>query len=608
MCGICGIVNFNKNVAPETEIRSMMASLKHRGPDDEGIFINNNVGLGFRRLSIIDLSYAGHQPFKSHDGQYVIIFNGEIFNYIELREELEALGRKFYTKTDTEVLLSAYQQWGRDCLHKLNGMWSFVVFDLKSGELFGARDRFGIKPFYYQQTEDRFVFASEIPAILKLCKDKQEVEMQSMFDYLLFNRTDQTEKTFFKSIKKLQHGHCFNITSKGFEIHQWYNLRDNLKKPFANADEFREYFVDSLKLRLRSDVPVGACLSGGLDSSSIASTLLKEFDKKDLFTFSAVYEAGQTGDESYFIHLYNDQIKNMNFIRPDANSLFNEITDFVRIHAEPIPSSGPYAQYKVMELASKNVEVIIDGQGADEMLAGYHDFFGFYFKDLLYHKKINKLISEIFYYLLKHRSLFGLKSFLYFLLPSRIKIKARVLENGYLKKDFINKFKINSVITDKLLNAKSLNDALIDHFDYKLEHLLKWEDYNSMHFSIEARVPFLDHRLVEKILNTPADFIINKGMTKHLLREAMRGNLPEEIRLRKDKIGFDTPQDEWFRTEKWQRFISGILNSSSFANRNIIDENKAKKLYQKHLDRKVNISKEIWKWINLELWFREFID
>ena len=608
MCGICGIVNFNNSPVQEDSIHKMMCIQKHRGPDDEGVFVHANIGLGFVRLSIIDLSSAGHQPFHSNNEHYVMVYNGEIYNYIELRDELTALGHSFHTQTDTEVLLTAYQQWGKDCLHRLNGMWAFVIYNKQSGEIFGARDRFGIKPFYYQHTDNQFLFASEIPPILKISKEKPQADMQSVFDYLAFNRTDQTEATFFNKIKKLQHGHCFTINNSGLKISQWYNLRDNLKAPFISADEFREYFNSSIHLRLRSYVPVGVCLSGGIDSSSITSTLIKAFDMKDLHTFSAVYEAGQSGDESHFIHIYDSQLKNMHLIKPTANSLFEDLTDFVQCHAEPLPSTGIYAQYKVMQLAAEKVVVTLDGQGADEELAGYHYFYGFYFKDLLKRLKIWHLLKEIYYYMINHHSFFGLLTFAYFLLPKTMRTELRVTKAGYIKPEFADAWQVSNSIAGNLYGSSSLHDALLNHFEYKLEHLLKWEDRNSMHFSLEARVPFLDYRLVEKIMSTQAELLINKGMTKYLLREAMRDTLPEAIRMRKDKVGFGTPQDEWFRSELWQAFVNGILESPSFVNRNIIDVNKAKFLYKKHLDKKINISQEIWKWVNLELWFREFID
>ncbi|KAF5030666.1 putative asparagine synthetase [glutamine-hydrolyzing] [anaerobic digester metagenome] len=261
-----------------------------------------------------------------------------------------------------------------------------------------------------------------------------------------------------------------------------------------------------------------------------------------------------------------------------------------------------------MKLAQGKVVVTLDGQGADEELAGYHYFFGFYFKELLSHGKISKLLREIFYYMYNHHSLIGIKSFFYFLLPKYTRTQVRVNENSYLNENFINKFKRSNSIAGYLYGSKSLTDALLDHFEYKLEHLLKWEDRNSMKFSLESRVPFLDFRLVEKTLATSSDLKLNKGMTKHILREAMKDILPERIRLRRDKIGFGTPQDEWFREPNWQTIIKRIICSESFKSRQIINASVAQELYNQHLSGRKNVAKEIWKWINLELWFQEFID
>ncbi|MCG2810716.1 MAG: asparagine synthase (glutamine-hydrolyzing) [Candidatus Aminicenantes bacterium] len=615
MCGICGIIQFNQQPVHEASIRNMMQIMKHRGPDDEGVFIEKNVGLGFVRLSIIDLSKAGNQPMVSFDNRYMIVFNGEIYNYIEIREDLKQKGCTFRTNSDTEVLLAAYMEWGGECLHRFNGMWAFVIYDRFKKKIFAARDRYGIKPFYYLQTVNRLAFASEIPPLLSLLERKPSPDQQSIFDYLVFNRTDQTERTFFDEIKKLQHGHSLNIElSENREqktevrINKWYDLRSNLKEPFKTPEEFKEMLSSAVGLRLRSDVPVGVCLSGGLDSSSIVSILLKDYKKKDLNTFSAVYEKGQFGDETEYINEYKPFLKNMFFTTPSAETLHADLANFVTAHAEPIPSTSPYAQFKVMELAKGKVVVTLDGQGADEELAGYHYFFGFFFKDLFKQMRLGKLSYEMIHYLINHHSFYGLKTFLYFLLPEKSKTRLRVDEKGYLTREFVEKHKSGNSIAGNLYNSGSLHDALLDHFEYKLEHLLKWEDRNSMWFSLEARVPFLDYRLVEKILATSGDLIIKNGMTKHLLRESMKGILPEKIRMRRDKVGFETPQDEWFKMPAWRNMVSEILNSRSFAGRGIIDPVEAMKTHNAHISGKTNASKEIWKWVHLELWHREFID
>jgi asparagine synthase (glutamine-hydrolysing) len=615
MCGICGIIDLRERSSREVQVRNMMRTMKHRGPDDEGVFHEGHVNLGFVRLSIIDLTSAGHQPMISADGRYVLIFNGEIYNYIELKEELKSRGIHFSTRTDAEVLLAAFQEWGEECLHRFNGMWAFVIHDRVGKRIFAARDRYGVKPFYYLRTNDSFAFASEIPPLLPLLGRKPSPDNQSIFDYLVFNRSDQTERTFFEGVRKLQHGHCLSIQLAenigqqiDVRIKKWYDLRANLKEPFRNPGEFRELFSSAVGLRLRSDVPVGVCLSGGLDSSSIVSILLKDFQKKDLNTFSAIYEKGQPGDESGFIDEYRPLLRNMFFTTPSADSLRADLADFVIAHAEPIPSTSPYAQYKVMQLAKNKVVVTLDGQGADEQLAGYHYFFGFYFKDLLKQVRLGKLSLEMLYYLARHRSLYGIKTFPYFLLPKNSKTRLRVGEKGYLNGEFVETYRSGNSIAGNLYDSGSLQEAMIDHFEYKLEHLLKWEDRNSMRFSLEARVPFLDYRLVERTLATPGDRIIKKGMTKHLLRESMMGVLPEKIRLRRDKVGFDTPQDEWFRMPAWRQLVSEILNSRSFALRKIVNPDDALRTYHDHVSGEKNASKEIWKWIHLELWHREFID
>lgn len=625
MCGICGIFHFDNTFVSDKNIKLMINIIKHRGPDDEGIFLDNNVGLGFVRLSILDLSPKGHQPMFDESGRFVIIHNGEVYNYLELREELKNAGYVFNSDTDTEVVLKSYIYWGESCLERFNGMWAFAIYDKKENVLFISRDRYGIKPFYYYLDNNKFIFASEIPPILSVLNQKPSPNYQVIFDYLVFNRTDQTENTFFKNIRKLQHGHCMKITNNDVFVKnkdswhslapnvllkKWYNLRERIYKAegFKSIEEFRYTFSSAVGLRLRSDVPVGVCLSGGLDSSSIVSILLKDYKKEDINTFSAIYDKGQFGDESEYIKEFAPLLKNMHFTSPSTETLLNDLNTFVRAHGEPIPSTSPYAQFKVMELAKKHVVVTIDGQGADEELAGYHYFYGFFFKDLLLRGRIFKLFSEIIDYLRIHRSLYGLKTFLYFLLPKNIRTRLRINEKGYLTNDFANEFSSKNTTSGIIYGSNSLREALVDHFEYKLEHLLKWEDRNSMWFSLESRLPFLDYRLVENLLAMNGETKIRNGITKAILRDSMKGILPEKIRSRKDKIGFGTPQDEWFRMEKFQKLTFDLLNSNEFKYRNLINTSKAINLYKRHISRKINISNEIWKWINLELWFREFID
>lgn len=607
MCGICGLINFSGQAAEENKLHSMMRSMKHRGPDDEGTYIDDNIGFGFVRLSIIDLSANGHQPMIDASGQYIVVLNGEIYNYIELKQELISKGYHFKSNSDTEVLLYSYIEWGKECLDKLNGMFAFAILNKKEKTVFLVRDRYGVKPLYYYQDNNSFIFCSEIPPILNVYNQKNEPDYQVVYDFLVYNRTDQSESTFFRNIYKLPHGNFIEISGNKIEIKKWYELREKLTQPAILPEQYLEMLSSSIKLRLRSDVPVGVCLSGGIDSSTITSVLYQKFKLKEIHTFSAVYGKGEKGDETEYINEYRSTLNNMFFTFPTGDSLFNDQNSLIKAHAEPFPTTGIYAQYKVMQLAHGNVKVLLDGQGADEQLAGYHYFFGYYFKELFEKLRWVRLASEVKHYLQNHKSAYALKSLAYLYLPfgmgSGIKEK-----NSSINSTFRHQIGARSENVNSLINSKSLNDVLINHFEYKLEHLLKWEDRNSMWFSIESRVPFLDFRLVEATLSQNPDLVINKGVTKAILREAIKGMVPEKIRTRNDKVGFQTPEDIWFRKDFYKDFIFDLLNSGSFKERNLIDHKQAVSLYKRHLNNEINISKDIWKWINLELWFREFID
>jgi len=296
----------------------------------------------------------------------------------------------------------------------------------------------------------------------------------------------------------------------------------------------------------------------------------------------------------------------MFFTTPDAVSLSQDLKNFVRIHAEPVPATGVYAQYKVMELARGNVVVTLDGQGADEMLAGYHYFFGFFFKDLLRRFRLGRLSWEMFYYLVNHRSIYGFKSFGYLLMPESIRRRIMVDTHGYLSDSYTREYRERRSEAENLYDPDNMPDALFSHFEYKLEHLLKWEDRNSMFFSLEARVPFLDHNLVERCLASEGLDRINNGMTKAVLREGMKGLVPEKIRLRKDKLGFGTPQDEWLREPFFRDLVRDVLGRESRIGNRYVNTEKAAAVYEEHLSGRANNSKEIWKMINLELWMREF--
>lgn len=605
MCGIAAIIDLAGRPVYKEDVKIIMDKLRHRGPDAEGFYAENDFCLGHVRLSILDLSEAGTQPMTSYDGRYTITFNGEIYNYLELRGELES-EYTFKTKTDTEVILNAFDKWGPSCLDKFNGDWSFIIYDCVKKKFFGARDRFGIKPLYYLNQDMKLMFASEIQAIIPLVKNPEPND-RIIYEYLVYNRTDQSNETFFNGIFKVPKAHYFTVSQGEIEFTKWYSIKDKVEEFEIEPKEYRKYLYDSIKLRLRSDVPIGISLSGGIDSSTITSVVLHDFNLSKIKTFSAVFK-GHSADESQFILEYEKILSNMSFTTPDANSFFDDFRNFINAHGEPVASLGPYAQFKVMELAENEVKVTLDGQGADEMLAGYHYFFGAYLKELLLSGRLFKTLKEITWYCVKHQSFVALKYLIFYMLPENLKGKMGSKVYGCIDLNFENKWKKVSTLANDLYNPDTLNESLIQHFDYKLEHLLKWSDLNAMHYSIESRIPFLDHNLVERTLSLPAHNKIFKGQTKHILRESVKEILPKVISDRRDKKGFSTPSADWMRDEKFKNYLFELINSESFKSRKYFDSKRVNKKFSLHMSGKEDNTKDLWKIVNLEEWLREYID
>ncbi len=606
MCGICGIYDFRGRPADAADLRRMMREMKHRGPDDEGVFTERHAGLGHVRLSIIDLSPSGHQPMADVANQLQIVFNGEIYNYIELKQEL-AGHYDFRTRSDTEVILAAYRHWGKACLERFNGDFAFAVYDRRQDVLFAARDRFGIKPFFFHHDGDRLWFASEIRALLPFLPERR-VNDRAVFEYLLYNRTDQSAQTFLESVLRLPHGHCLTVSGGRMTQERWYDLPARVHRRDMSSAAYRDLLSSAVGLRLRSDVPVGACLSGGLDSSSLVSILLHDFRKADLHTFSAVYGPGEAADESAFIGEFSDRLANMFYVRPTADTLLADLPRFVAAHPEPVSVLGPYAQFKVMEVARSRVTVTLDGQGADEQLAGYHYFFGGYFKELLATARLLRLAAEAAAYLRRHRSLLAFRYMAYYLLPPALRQRLAARAGNCIAEDFFARQRNASRIDVDLYQPATLNESLLQHFEFKLEHLLRWEDHNGMFHSLEPRVPFLDHRLVEATLSLPAERVIRRGVTKVILRESVADILPERIRRRRDKLGFPTPADKWFRTPAWRQQILDLVHSASFRQRGYLRADGCASACRRHLDGTGSAAREIWKWLQLELWLRAYVD
>jgi asparagine synthase (glutamine-hydrolysing) len=534
---------------------------RHRGPDDEGIYSDSCCVLGHRRLAIIDLSKDGHQPFESDDHRYHLVHNGEIYNYIELREELKNLGWRFKTKTDTEVLIKAYQQYGKGCLSKFNGMFAFAIYDSVDNMLFMARDRVGIKPIYYAIINSKLYFASEIKALCTIPSLKPSVNYQSLFDFLVFNRTDVFDETFFNETKRIPKGYYATIDKDGMKLTQWWNPEDYIREREEDnlrliSTKIEEIFVSAVKLRMRSDVTVGSCLSGGLDSSILIGTLFEhcDIDADTFSTFTASFP-GHAIDETRYVDALNEMYRFKNIrTYPTAIKARDALKEFVYANDEPTTNASFFSQYEVMKLAKENgVTVLLDGQGGDESFAGYQYFHGFNMYGLLKNRRYFSFANELFQNFLRRQDISSLQTLMFQLLPDSIKKKLLLQTIPYIQKDFFYNYIDGSRIYNRFFDADGLNKSLVRHFQYKLEHLLRMEDRISMAFSLEARVPYLDYRLIEYLLGVQEDLKIKGGETKYLQKMALGKCTIPEILNRTDKIGFGTPTDEWMLTDEWQK-------------------------------------------------------
>lgn len=569
MCGISGIINFNKAAVDEDLLRRMNNLIVHRGPDDEGYFIEDYVGLANRRLAIIDLSPDGHQPMCYDDGKLVVVYNGEIYNYLEIKEELIGSGYLFATHSDTEVILAAYKAWGHQCVNHFNGMWAFAVYDRIAGQIFCSRDRFGIKPFYYFVNNERFIFGSEIKQLLDFLPAGL-VNTDILMDYLVTGFSEHTGDTFFKGVQSLQGGHNIIVDLKEniFTLNRYYEINDDPSVLESGESESVESFLESFRyavqLRLRSDVKVGSCLSGGIDSSGVAAMASDQYHNPFNQKFQAIHAS--TGeiktDESNYAKLVADELPiDLVTIIPDTEEFVAAIDDVFYAQEEPFGNPSVFMQYFVMKKASSlGCKVMLDGQGGDETLLGYARYYPAYLLSLPLHEAVSAFIQSISNSTLSFKKLAGY--FFYFsFIPTRI---------GYLKNKF--PFIRKELMPDFRWVKKNIrcyisirNLQIMELFHTQLPHLLRYEDKNSMANSVEARLPFLDYKLVEKALSINNRYKIKNGRTKYILRKAMEPYLPGVIVWRKDKLGFEAPRESWLSAIKPQMLelvgSSGIIQS-----------------------------------------------
>lgn len=620
---MCGIAGYHGLEADEALLRRMNDAQEHRGPDGDGVFTDGLVGFAHRRLSIIDRAH-GEQPMTTADGRYTIAYNGEVYNYLALRAELEAAGRTFETDCDTEVVLQAFAEWGADAFDRFNGMFGLAIWDAQERSLTLARDHFGIKPLYVCRSAglgadggDAWLFSSEIKPILASGLHERRVNDRTVYRYLRFRIHEDGRETFFDGIERLEPGEMMTISADGsVERRPFTRLREELlelareQRPYdeAAAAEYRERLVDAVRLRLQSEVPVGTSLSGGLDSSAVAviiNRLLNEHDKTaesvgaQQNTFSAVFPNSINDEERYVddvLEICKGQVDGHK-IKPTASEFKEDLLDFVRTQEEPLISSGPYAQYQVMREATKHVTVLLDGQGADEMMAGYIPYYFVYLKQLRAQGAL-KAAAEL------SKSLDVLYRLGRFKVKAKLRGRKDIPTTQLLGRDFVAAHTGERYAVE----GSNLKRRLVeDLFVGSLPSLLRYEDKNTMRFSLEGRVPFLDKEVVKFIFSLSDEAIIKDGWNKRILRDATRDLLPESINRRRNKIGFTTPQGEWFMRLK-NHFYS-IFLSESFANRPYFAQTEVLHAFEGWIKGTNDVdSMTFWRLINLELWLREYFD
>jgi len=627
MCGIIGAMWKMRPSNIELLIDKGFELLNHRGPDDKGKNIyeekSGTIFLGQTRLSIIDLSEGGHQPMTTRDGNFTITFNGEIYNYKELKSELSSLGYQFFTQSDTEVLLAAWVEWGEACLHRFIGMFSFGIFDRKRQTLSLVRDAFGIKPLFYTHHENGFCFASEIQAVMLLNDRKAVINNQRVFDYLIYAIQDVGVETFIKDIKHVPPSHLVTISLNGTlppVVKKWWapSIKENTAITFREAaDKLRELFLDSVRLHLRSDVPVGIALSGGIDSSAIACATRYLEPNMNIHTFSFIPEGSKLSEEPWIdiVNEYINAIPHKAIVK--SKELSDDIADLIIAQGEPFCTTSMYAQYRVFKLAKEaGVTVVLEGQGADELLAGYQGYHGQRMRSLFEQGEWGEMIAfaKKWKRWEGRQHLSAWKAFIGQMIPDDLFKFAQKLVGEQYVPQWIDKRSLNmSSVKKRPVRMKRsqsgkkrrvvevMLEAMINN---GLPSLLRYGDRNAMRFSIENRVPFLTIPLAEFLLTLPEEFLISEhGETKSIFRAAMRGIVPDAILDRRDKVGFEVPMGKWVYEMKNE--IKKI--ELSWEDLHILNFDKVKELLSENIQNQEKMSLQHWRLINLILWCKEVI-
>lgn len=642
MCGITAIIN-KKNISCAHFLRANEI-IGHRGPDDEGYALYREpnsidffagkhtakssrehyqlqqleekdndwkVALGHRRLAILDLSPTGHQPM-SLDNDLIISYNGEIYNYIEIRNELALLGYQFRSGTDTEVVLAAWKEWGVDALTKFNGMFAFVLLDLTRKQLFAVRDRFGVKPLYFTITSSYIALASEVKQLRVLPDYQFRLDRQITYDYLRYSKVDHEPDTFEEGIQQIMPGQILELNLRDYSHHirQWYRLHPQkwVGKEVEAIEKFRFLLKDSVRLRLRSDVPVGSALSGGLDSSTIVclmnEILLDQGEGQTVLQTVTSCNRDKKFDEWEFAKKVIAEVgAKPHRVFPSFEKLLTDLNRFIWHLDYPFGSTSQFSQWCVFEGARQaGLTVMIDGQGADEQLAGYGGNDMSLYIGLLGKKKFGELFKEIYSYK-KYREHwpigFVLGALQYHLprsLMNRIPDRYRVFKQH--PPIWLN----NPGLVEKNQWPSSLSESLQKQVqELPLPSLLRYEDRNSMAFSIESRVPFMDYRLIEFTLGLPENLVYRRGERKYILRNAFRGSVPELVLSRKDKMGFVSAEEQWLKQEG-SSWFEKMLNESSRLQPLFLDSNKLQTFLREMQTGKIPFNFDPWRIICLGQW------
>lgn len=618
MCGIAVAIGVDGRMIERSAIERMAESLFHRGPDDSGIYLDGSVGMGFRRLSILDLSEAGHQPMVAADQQYVLVFNGEIFNYVELRSELRNLGYEFRSSGDSEVLLAAYREWGRECLSKLNGMWAFVIFDRRRRCLFGSRDRFGVKPLYVSRGGGVVQFASEIKALRASGYVRAEINWKIATSFLVEGRLDSQRETFYDGIEQIPPGTGFEVGLDG-AWQQWsFWSLDNLPPSLLEnpAERFADLFEDSVRIRMRSDVPVGVCLSGGLDSTAIICAAARQQGERSARPTEALqafcYMAKEFDESKYISDTLTQTHAQLRQLQTSPSELWSDVRKLLWFQDEPVHTMTAVVGYQLMRLAaSHGIRVVLNGQGADETIAGYSSYFQDYWVSLIRQGRVGEAWRAVTEYSDAHGGSApqrfreaAARCFSWELQKVRVyrdwalaRRQAKLRENPWFSQELLAHVTSGDGSPPVATLSHALKQSVISA---PLPLYLRIEDRNSMAHSVEARLPFLDYRVVSFTCGLPDEWKVRGPWNKYVLREGMRGRIPESVRARVDKMGFPTASKKWFAHDLYEP-LRDVLSSQAFRERGIYNSRVIVADLERHRNGEADFSNRLFHVVEFEL-------